>query len=128
MLPKMTPKMTPTMMCVRRRLCVAAALLLLCATLAFGQGPASRLAVQVRPEMQLTPSAAGVQLAVRLAPSTSVQVWRAETCGTAPENAFVVTQSGRLQIPATSLGSGSKVCAASSDGTLTRSLDLAPRD
>jgi hypothetical protein len=108
----------------------AAALLLLSlflsATVAFGQSRSARVTVQVRPEMLLTPGSSSVQLAVRLAPSVQAQVWRADTCGAAPADAFVIAQSGRTQIPVAALGTGSKVCAASTDGTLIQSLDLSP--
>jgi hypothetical protein len=100
--------------------------LLLSATLAFGQSPVSRVTVQVRPEMQLTLGASTVQLAVRLPPSVQAQVWSADSCAAPPSNAVLVTQSGRTQIPLASLGTGSTVCAASTDGALTRSLNLNP--
>jgi hypothetical protein len=99
-------------------------LVLLSATMAFAQSPVTRVSVQVRPEMQLTPAASNVLLAARLAPSTQAQVWRADSCGAAPANAFLVTQSGRTPISLDALGAGSMVCAASTDGQLVRSLNL----
>jgi hypothetical protein len=115
---------------LRRKTVTATTLLLLVlslsATLAFGQPRSSSLTIQVRPEMLLTPGASSVQLAVRLAPSVQAQVWRADTCAAAPADAFVVTQSGRTQISVAALGTGSKVCAASTDRTLLQSLDLSP--
>ena len=103
----MTPKMAPSILHAK----TAAFLLftvVLSATLAFGQSPVSRLAVQVRPEMLLTPAASSVQLTVRLAPSVQAQVWRADTCAAAPADGFVVTQSGRIQIPVASLATAAR--------------------
>jgi len=108
---------------MRSEKALAAALLLLSAV-ASGQVRTSRVMVQVHPEMQLTAAPSSVQLAVRLAPSVEAQVWRAETCDAAPVNAFPVAKSGRTQIPVATLGTGSKVCAASTDGALKQSLDL----
>jgi len=102
----------------------AAALLLLSTTIAFGQSRSSLVTVTVRPEMLLTPAASNVQLAVRLAPSVQAQVWAANTCNAAPADAFLVTRSGRVQIPISSLGTGSIVCAASTDGNLAQSINL----
>jgi hypothetical protein len=107
---------------------LALTVLLLCsATLAFGQSN-TRVTVQVRPEMQMTLASSNVLLTVRLASSVQAQVWSADSCAAAPANAVLVTQSGRIQIPlttlGTTLGSGSMVCAASTDGALTRSLNL----
>jgi hypothetical protein len=114
---------------LRRPFTAAAFLLLilcLSATVAVGQSRSSSVTVQVRPEMLLTPASLNVQLTVRLAPSVQAQVWRADTCAAVPPDAFVVTQSGRIQIPVAALGTGSKVCAASTDGALMQSLDLTP--
>jgi hypothetical protein len=106
---------------------LALTVLLLGATLAFGQSN-TRVTVQVRPEMQMTLAASNVLLAVRLAPSVQAQVWSADSCAAAPANAVLVTQSGRIQIPlaslGTTLGTGSMVCAASTDGALSKSLNL----
>jgi hypothetical protein len=118
MIPKMTLKM------LSGKTLAAAALLLLSTTVAFGQTRSSLVTVTVSPEMLLTPAVSNVQLAVRLAPSVQAQVWRADACTAAPSNSFLVTQSGRTQIPVATLGNGSMVCAASTDGTLTQSIDL----
>ena len=118
MMPRMTPKM------LSGKTITAVALLLLSTTVAFGQARTSRVTVQVHPEMQLTPAPSSVQLTVRLAPSAQAQVWRADTCDAAPVNAFPVAKSGRTQIPVATLGTGRKVCAASTDGALKQSLDL----
>ncbi len=107
-----------------RKATLAATVLLLGATLGFGQSRSSRVTVTVRPELLLTPAVSNVQLAVRLAPSAQAQVWRADNCNAAAVDAFLVTQSGRIQIPVAALGTGSKVCAASTDGTLKQALDL----
>jgi hypothetical protein len=105
-----------------------AALILLAATpLAWGQMPSLRVMVQVRPAMLMTPAGGStVQLAVRLAPSSYAAVWRADSCGAIPEGAQQVTHSGVLQIPVAQLGPGAQVCALSSDGALSQSLNLLP--
>ena len=103
-------------------------LFLLAATsLVFAQTQYVHVMVQVRPEMTIAPAGdSAVQLAVRLAPSASLSVWRADTCAAVPDNAQQVTRSGRQMISLAQLGSGAKVCALSSDGALARSLDLLP--
>ena len=116
----MKPKMT-----LNTLTAIVTVVLLLSASTLFAQSPVSRVTVQVRPEMQLTSAASNVQLAVRLAPSAQAQVWRADACAAAPADAFLVAQSGKIQIPVTTLGTGSMVCAASTDGSLTQSLNVA---
>ena len=116
--------MMPNMMPHTKML--AALILLLAATsLTWGQTRPTTLMVQVRPAMLMTGAGdSTVQLALRLAPSTYAAVWRADSCGAAPQGAQQVTQSGLWQIPVAQLGSGAKVCALSSDGALSQSLDL----
>jgi hypothetical protein len=113
---------------VRRQLrpTMVVVLLLLGTIVAFGQARSSRVTVQVHPEMQLTQKFASVQLAVRLAPLTQAQVWRAEACDATPTSVLLIAKSGRTQIAVETLGRGRKVCAVSTDGALKQSLDLAP--
>ena|SRR5579871_2684472 len=104
-----------------------AVLLSLSAVLATAQIRTAQVSVEVRPAMLVTQTdPSNVQLALRLAPTTQAFVWRADTCGVAPADALQVSQSGRTQVNVTSLGTGSKLCAVSSDGKLSQTLDLVP--
>jgi len=81
----------------------------------------TRLSLNVRPAAQLSLTGPGqVQVKIRLNREAAGQVWTADTCGTVPSGAQTISKSGihNLQVE----GAGSRVCLASTDGTLSTSL------
>ena len=81
----------------------------------------ARLSLVVRPAAQLSSTGPGqVQVKIRLNRGAVGQVWTADTCGTPPPDAQIISKSGihNLQVE----GARSRVCLASTDGTLSTSL------
>jgi hypothetical protein len=95
---------------------------------AFGaQSRSTAITVVVRPAATLIlEGVRSVTVKIRLAPDSHAKIWRSDNCDASlPVNSHVISTSGVLSVPLEAIeGGGSKICLASSDGTLVRTLSL----
>lgn len=80
----------------------------------------AQISVNIRTEASLDASRMdAVRVKIRLAPGTNALVWTAQdSCTTPSMTGRSIASSGTYDIPTSDLGSGNRVCVASSDGSI----------
>lgn len=106
---------------MRRSVTLATLIVFGLASAGIAESVSTRLTLTVQPAAQLSwTGAEQVQVKIRLNRGAAGQVWTADTCGTAPPDAQVIAKSGIHSVQVES--SGSRVCLASTDGSLSTSV------
>ena len=98
----------------------------LSASLFAASSKSASLSVTIRPAAAITvQGVAAVAVKIRLNAEAEARLWKDETCGAAPARSYTIGQSGTYNLNLAQIeGTGSRLCLATSDGTLTKSIRL----
>ncbi len=86
------------------------------------------VSVTIRPAVAMNAQGdQGVGVVIRLAPLAQAKLWKSEECVGIPANTYTITRSGTYSVSLSEIGGeGSRVCLASSDGSLNATVLLVP--
>ncbi len=100
--------------------------LIFSASLSAAKSKSVAVSVNIRPAVAVTVQGAGAaEVKIRLNSEAHARVWKDENCATVPAKSYTITQSGIYNLNLAQIdGTGSRLCLASSDGTLSKSVTL----